>query len=263
MRRRRNERGSVTLWAVIITTAVLMIMGLVVDGGAQLRATQRADQVAREAARAAGQAVSGDPILGRPGLEAKTAKEFASWLEHTDSSQIRLADAGAGSASYLCGLFLQSLAGKSFTRVEFPGSAPALTALKENKVDMLCDQTPSVKAPLAAKAVQGYAQTTGTHMTTAPFSSLVTLRRMFSRELELSIWHGFYAPKGLPTEVQARLNAAIRQAAADPAFVADQQAQGVIMIGGRRLTPEGHKAFIEETVPLWQLIVSISKSRQK
>ena len=68
MRRRRNERGSVTLWAVIITTAVLMIMGLVVDGGAQLRATQRADQVAREAARAAGQAVSGDPILGRPGL---------------------------------------------------------------------------------------------------------------------------------------------------------------------------------------------------
>ena len=202
-------------------------------------------------------------ILGRPSLEAKTAKEFASWLEHTDSSQIRLADAGAGSASYLCGLFLQSLAGKSFTRVEFPGSAPALTALKENKVDVLCDQTPSVKTPLAAKAVHGYAQTTGTPMSTAPFSSLVTLRRMFSRELELSIWHGFYAPKGLPTEVQARLNAAIRQAAADPAFMADQQAQGVIMIGGRRLTPEGHKAFIEETVPLWQLIVSISKSRQK
>lgn len=63
-----NERGSVTLWAVVITTAVLAVMGLVVDGGAQLRATQRADQVAREAARAAGQAISGDPILGRPGL---------------------------------------------------------------------------------------------------------------------------------------------------------------------------------------------------
>lgn len=68
MMNRRNERGSVTLWAVIITTAVLMIVGLVVDGGSQLRATQRADQIAREAARAAGQAVTGDPILGRPGL---------------------------------------------------------------------------------------------------------------------------------------------------------------------------------------------------
>lgn len=65
---RNNERGSVTLWAVIIITAVLVIMGLVVDGGAQLRAGQRADQVAREAARAAGQAISGDPVLGRPGM---------------------------------------------------------------------------------------------------------------------------------------------------------------------------------------------------
>lgn len=66
--RRDSERGSVTLWAVIITSVVLVIMGLVVDGGAQLRAGQRADQVAREAARAAGQAISGDPILGRPGM---------------------------------------------------------------------------------------------------------------------------------------------------------------------------------------------------
>lgn len=67
-RRTRNERGSVTLWSVIVITAALVIMGLVVDGGAQLRAGQRADQVAREAARAAGQASSGEPILGHPGL---------------------------------------------------------------------------------------------------------------------------------------------------------------------------------------------------
>ena len=60
--------------------------------------------------------------------------------------------------------------------------------------------------------------------------------------------------------MQARLNTAIRQAAADPAFVAGQQAQGVVMVRGSRLTPEGHKAYIEETIPLWQLIVSVSKA---
>ena len=199
-------------------------------------------------------------VLGRPGLAAKTPQALADWLRSTDGAQIRLADAGAGSASYLCGLFLQSLLRKQFTRVDFPGSAPALTALKENQVDILCDQTPSVKAPLAAKEVRGYALTTGTPMSTPPFAGLTTLRRMFSRELELSIWHGFYAPKGLAPDVQARLNTAIRQAAADPAFVADQQAQGVVMVRGSRLTPEGHKAYIEETIPLWQLIVSVSKA---
>ena len=202
-------------------------------------------------------------VLGRPTLEANTAKELAEWLARTDSSQIRLADAGAGSASYLCGLFLQSLARKGFTRTDFPGSAPAMTALKENKVDLLCDQTPSVKAPLAAKEVRGYALTTTTPMASAPFNSLTTLRRMFSRDLELTIWHGFYAPKGLAPAVQARLNAAIRQAAADPAFVADQESQGVVMVRGSRLTPEGHKAYIEKTIPLWQLIVSVSKANTR
>ena len=199
-------------------------------------------------------------ILGRPTLEAQTPKDLADWLARTDTKDIRLADAGAGSASYLCGLFLQSLMRKSFTRVDFPGSAPAMTALKENKVDVLCDQTPSVKAPLAAKEVRAYALTTGTPMAMAPFADLTTLRRMFSRDLELTIWHGFYAPKGLSPELQTRLNAAIRQAAADPAFVADQQAQGVVMVRGSRLTPEGHKAYIEETIPLWQLIVSVSRA---
>ena len=202
-------------------------------------------------------------VLGRPGLAAKTPQALADWLRSTDGAQIRLADAGAGSASYLCGLFLQSLLRKQFTRVDFPGSAPALTALKENQVDILCDQTPSVKAPLAAGQVLGYAVTTSSPMTSAPFAGLTTLRRMFSRELELTIWQGFYAPKGLSPELQARLNTAIRQAAADPAFVADQQAQGVVMVRGARLTPDGHKAFVEDTVPLWQLIVSVSKSGQR
>jgi len=67
-RRSDRERGSATLWAVLAVSGALMVMGLVVDGGAQMRAVQRADQVAREAARAAGQAITGDPVLGRPGL---------------------------------------------------------------------------------------------------------------------------------------------------------------------------------------------------
>ena len=51
------ERGSVTLFLAISTLGLLILTGLVVDGGAKLRATQQADQVAAEAARAAGQAL--------------------------------------------------------------------------------------------------------------------------------------------------------------------------------------------------------------
>ncbi len=55
---REGERGSVSLFLAITVVGLLILAGLVADGGAKLRATQRADAVAQEAARAAGQAIN-------------------------------------------------------------------------------------------------------------------------------------------------------------------------------------------------------------
>lgn len=199
-------------------------------------------------------------VLTRPSLQLGSARELGAWL--SSGQPVRLADAGTGSASYLCGLFLQSMARKGFERQSFPGSAPAMTALKSNQADVLCDQTPSVRGPLGAQEVRAYAITASAPLDMAPFEGLPTLRHMFARTLELGIWHGFYAPKNLAPDLRARLNTAIRQAAQDPEFVASQRAQGVVMVRGNRLTPEGHLAFVQETIPLWQLVVSLARTGQ-
>lgn len=51
------EAGSVTVFVAISVLGLLLLIGLVADGGAKLRATQRTDSVAAEAARAGGQAL--------------------------------------------------------------------------------------------------------------------------------------------------------------------------------------------------------------
>ena len=51
------EAGSVTLFVAITVVGLLVLCGLVADGGVKLRATQRVDSVAAEAARAGGQAL--------------------------------------------------------------------------------------------------------------------------------------------------------------------------------------------------------------
>jgi Flp pilus assembly protein TadG len=51
------ERGSVTLFAAITVAGLLVLVGLVVDGGGKVRAAQRASRVAAEAGRAAGQQI--------------------------------------------------------------------------------------------------------------------------------------------------------------------------------------------------------------
>jgi Flp pilus assembly protein TadG len=56
-RARFDDRGGVTVFVAVCVVALLGIIGVAVDGGGKLRATERADFLAGEAARAGGQAI--------------------------------------------------------------------------------------------------------------------------------------------------------------------------------------------------------------
>lgn len=64
-----------TLFLVITVIGLLVLVGLVVDGGARLRAIQHADAVAAEAARAAGQVIDKPAAITgtRPRVDAEAA----------------------------------------------------------------------------------------------------------------------------------------------------------------------------------------------
>lgn len=81
------EAGSVTVFAAITVLGILILCGLVVDGGAKLRAVQHADRVATEAARAAGQAAD---VAALAGGEARVDRQDA-----VDAATAFLAAAGA------------------------------------------------------------------------------------------------------------------------------------------------------------------------
>jgi Flp pilus assembly protein TadG len=64
---RRDDEGQISLLVLVLTVAVLAMIGLSVDGGGRIRALQRADNLAAEAARAAGQALQApQAIQGGP-----------------------------------------------------------------------------------------------------------------------------------------------------------------------------------------------------
>lgn len=80
MARWDTEEGSVTVFVVGLTLALLMVAGLVYDGGRILAARRQAHDLADNAARAAAQAVdldalrSGAPVALEP-LDAQVAAE--------------------------------------------------------------------------------------------------------------------------------------------------------------------------------------------
>ncbi|WP_426592621.1 pilus assembly protein TadG-related protein [Cellulomonas sp. McL0617] len=82
------EAGSVTVFVVISVLGLLVLVGLVADGGAKLRAAQRAEGIAAEAARAGGQA------LDLPGTITGTGYQVDN-IAAVQAAQAYLAAAGA------------------------------------------------------------------------------------------------------------------------------------------------------------------------
>ncbi|WP_409331584.1 TadE/TadG family type IV pilus assembly protein [Trujillonella humicola] len=52
-----SDQGSISAFFAVLVPALLLVIGLAVDGGAKVAATQRANAIADEAARAGGQAL--------------------------------------------------------------------------------------------------------------------------------------------------------------------------------------------------------------
>jgi Flp pilus assembly protein TadG len=74
-RSRDNERGSLTLFAVVLAFGLLTMVGLVIDGGAKLTAQRHANHLAEQAARAGAQALEVTALRdGRAVLDPSPAR---------------------------------------------------------------------------------------------------------------------------------------------------------------------------------------------
>jgi hypothetical protein len=77
-----TDGGKITLLVLVFMVAILAVIGLSVDGGARIRALQRADNIAAAAARTGGQAIDatqaipGGPKVVDPGAAVEAASAY-------------------------------------------------------------------------------------------------------------------------------------------------------------------------------------------
>ena len=104
----RDERGSVSLFLVVAVLALFVAVGLVVDGGQKLRASQRADDAAAEAARAAAQSV-------QPGTTVRGQAPRLNPAAAVNAAQSYLSAAGVTGTATVAGGRVQVTTSSSFT----------------------------------------------------------------------------------------------------------------------------------------------------
>ena len=182
-------------------------------------------------------------LVAKPMMAAANYKELAVWINQ-NKGKINLGNAGVGSASHLCGLLFQSALQVDMTTVPYKGTAPAMTDLIGGQIDLMCDQTTNTTSQIEAKKIKAYAVTTAQRLTTPALKDIPTLQESGLKGFEVTIWHGLYAPKGTPADIQAKLNAALKVALKDPDFIKKQEGLGAVVVTDKRVEPAEHKKFV-------------------
>jgi len=185
-------------------------------------------------------------LVGKPQLPANTYRDFENYIR-ANAGKLNIAHAGLGSASHICGLLWQSnLQTKdAMTTIPFGGTAPAMTALMGGQVDVMCDQTTNTTSQIESGRIKAFAVTTAKPLSNHPvLKHYPSLQEMGLKGFNLTIWHGLYAPKGIPAEAVKVLNEGLKKALKDPEFIKRQEGLGAIVVNDKRVEPEEHKKFV-------------------
>jgi tripartite-type tricarboxylate transporter receptor subunit TctC len=154
-------------------------------------------------------------IAARATLAAGSLRELVSWLK-ANQDKVSMATAGVGTGSHFAAVLLQSLTGTTFPLVHYRGGGPALQDLLSGQVDLMTNQAAVFLPHARAGTIKVYAVLAKDRLVQAP--DIPTADEAGLPGLHVSVWNGFWAPKGTPQEVIAKLNAAVVNILAEPAL---------------------------------------------
>jgi tripartite-type tricarboxylate transporter receptor subunit TctC len=195
--------------------------------------------------------VSSLMIVGKESLPANNAKELIAWLK-ANSDKATAASVGSGSGAHVCGLYFGEKTGTKFQFVFYRGGAPAMQDMLAGTVDIMCAEASQTLAHVTAGKMKAYAVMGRTRYAGLP--EVPTMEEMGISGMDISFWHGFWGPKGMPKETVARLNDAVVKALDDPTVQKRVAALGMTIPTKSELTPQAlhdyHKAELDKWWPI-------------
>jgi tripartite-type tricarboxylate transporter receptor subunit TctC len=152
-------------------------------------------------------------MAARKSLAANSLGEMVSWLK-ASQDKVAMATAGVGTGSHFAAVLLQSLTGTTFPLVHYRGGGPALQDLLSGQVDLMTNQAAVFLPHARAGTIKVFAVLAKDRLLQAP--EIPTADEAGLPGFHVSVWNGFWAPKGTPQELIARLNAAVVSILAEP-----------------------------------------------
>lgn len=182
----------------------------------------------------------------------KNMKEVIDYIRQ-NKEKVTFASGGVGSGGHLFGIILEDSLGIKLTQVPYKGAAPAMVDVLAGRVDLLCDSPGPVAQHLPSGALKAYAVTGPRRLASLP--DIPTVAEVGFPQLTMSLWYGFYAPKGTPRPIVDALAKALQDAIRDPAVAAQLAKLDTQPFDMAQATPDGLYKKLAAEMSHWGRVI--------
>jgi len=165
-----------------------------------------------------------------PTVPAKNLKEFIAYAQN-NRGKINYATSGMGSGLHFAGELFNAMAKTQMIHVPYKGSGPGMQDVLAGVCQVIFDG--AAKTQIDAGKVRFLGTTSAVR--DPRFPDMPTLSESGLTGYDLTYWVGLFGPKGLPADVQARLQSAVKTTLADPEVQRKLNGLGMTLVGS---TPE-------------------------
>ena len=146
-------------------------------------------------------------------VPATNLKELLAWIK-ADPSKVSYGTSGHGSPSHVSGVLLQNVTDAKIQLVPYRGAALVMQDMVASTIQLSMFPVTVALPQVRAGHVRAYAITAPKRSAAAP--DIPTVDEAGLPGFHISLWWGFWMPKGTPKDIIAKLNAAVVAALKDP-----------------------------------------------
>ncbi len=196
--------------------------------------------------------ISNNPqlMVAKNDLPAQNLAELVTWMK-ANPGKINFVNQNA--AANVSGVLFENLTKQKVQFIPYRGAGPAMTDLISGTVDLLVVQGAVALPQIRGGKIKALANLSPQRSASMP--DIPTADETGVPGLYMSGWFGFWAPKGTPKDIIARLNAATVEALADPAVQKRFVDFGLDVAPRAQQTPEGLAAFQKAEIDKWWPII--------
>jgi tripartite-type tricarboxylate transporter receptor subunit TctC len=193
-------------------------------------------------------------LLVRKDLPVNNLQEFVAYAK-ANASKMQFGSAGAGSATHLGCVVLNTAMGTDITHVPYKGTGPAMQDLVGSRIDYLCEIVSTAKPQIDGNTVKALAIMTKERSPVLP-NLPTTIEQGLN--VEAYTWNALFLPKGAPADVVKKLHDAAVKAMDNPATKERLQGIGAMVVAPDRRSPEYLDGFVKSEIEKWAAPIKAS-----